>query len=335
MLRELVKDPEFKIQITEEEITHRSRGDALSKLIFILQSTWFILQCIGRRFQGLDLTQLELTTLALASLNGITFGLWWNKPLGAQAVVRICLKRKLTDSERVRTEFLSIVDGTVQQVWRAKIDLSSKFPSIIWYCVTTIRDAFLCQSEGNVFVTWLIRLPSAVLLLLLSPIIGLPFIFSANLFGLLGGSSSFPPDDTHVPMFYVPHHRYSQWYHIFLLITLGAIFGSIHCSGWNFFFPNFAEQNLWRAASLAVTIIPLVTFPLSLTFKSIVTRRPPTFEPWFGEKDPGQWVFFFCTFAYVFARLILLVLALELLRHPSPSAFTTTEWTKFYPHFLL
>jgi len=104
LLRELVKDPDFEIEKTEEEITERSKGDALSKLIFVLQSTWFILQCVGRRVQGLNLTQLELTTLALASLNGITFALWWDKPLGAQVIVRVHLKRKLTDSERVPQE---------------------------------------------------------------------------------------------------------------------------------------------------------------------------------------------------------------------------------------
>src|SRR5258707_1598794 len=83
----IAEDAEFKIPITEGEITDRSKGDALSKLILILQSTWFILQCVVRRTQGLDLTQLELTTLALASLNGITFALWWDKPLGATSAV--------------------------------------------------------------------------------------------------------------------------------------------------------------------------------------------------------------------------------------------------------
>ncbi len=113
MLRELVKDPEFKIRTTEEDIAHRSKGDALSKIIFILQSTWFILQCLGRHMQGLNLTQLELTTLALASLNGITFILWWDKPLGAQAVVRVYLKRKLTDEERN----VAGVSGFVSDQW--------------------------------------------------------------------------------------------------------------------------------------------------------------------------------------------------------------------------
>ena len=100
MLEVLAKDPEFEIQVTEDEIADRSKGDALSKVIFILQSTWFITQCIARRVQGLSVTRLELTTLALASLNGITFMLWWDKPLGAQTIVRVDLKRKLTDAER-------------------------------------------------------------------------------------------------------------------------------------------------------------------------------------------------------------------------------------------
>ncbi|SRR6266545_2876780 len=100
MLKVLVEDPEFDIQLTEDEITHMSKGDALSKIILILQTTWFIAQCIGRSIQGLHITQFELTTLALASLNGITFVLWWDKPLGAQTLVRVYLKRKLTDEER-------------------------------------------------------------------------------------------------------------------------------------------------------------------------------------------------------------------------------------------
>jgi len=100
MLQELVKDPEFRIRITEEGIADRSKGDALFKIILTLQSSWFILRCIARHIQGLSLTQLELTTVALASLNGITFFLWWDKPLGVQDPVRVYMNRNLTDVER-------------------------------------------------------------------------------------------------------------------------------------------------------------------------------------------------------------------------------------------
>ena len=100
MLQELLKDPEFRIRITEEGIADRSKGDALFKIILIVQSSWFIIQCIARHIQGLSLTQLELTTVALASLNGITFFLWWDKPLGVQDPVRLYMNRNLTDLER-------------------------------------------------------------------------------------------------------------------------------------------------------------------------------------------------------------------------------------------
>ena len=104
MLRELVKDKSFEICITEEEISDRSKGDGLSKLIFMLQTSWFIIQCLSRHIQGLDLTQLELTTLAMASLNAFTWILWWKKPLGAKAILYVSLTRRLTDEERNVTE---------------------------------------------------------------------------------------------------------------------------------------------------------------------------------------------------------------------------------------
>jgi hypothetical protein len=78
--------------VTAADIEDRSKGDALSKIIAILQTTWFIVQCIARGQQQLALTELELVTLALASLNAVTFAIWWHKPLGVQEPVRIYFK---------------------------------------------------------------------------------------------------------------------------------------------------------------------------------------------------------------------------------------------------
>ena len=92
---ELIEDPEFEFpDITEAEIWDRSKGDALSKLIAILQTTWFILQCIARSQQQLALTELELVTLALASLNAVTFAFWWNKPISVREPIKIYLKTR-------------------------------------------------------------------------------------------------------------------------------------------------------------------------------------------------------------------------------------------------
>jgi len=92
--------------ITEADIQDRSKGDVLFKIITILQTTWFIIQCIARGQQHLALTELELVTLALASLNWATFAFWWYKPLGVQEPVRVYVKRKVEDPRKV-----SIVDA--------------------------------------------------------------------------------------------------------------------------------------------------------------------------------------------------------------------------------
>jgi hypothetical protein len=77
--------------INEEEIRDRSKGDGLSKTLVVVQTTWFIGQCIARRVQGLVVTELELVTLAFATLNFIIYFFWWNKPLDVVTSVRVDL----------------------------------------------------------------------------------------------------------------------------------------------------------------------------------------------------------------------------------------------------
>ena len=109
---------------------------------------------------------------------------------------------------------------------------------------------------------WLILL--ILPLLLHSPIVAFAVFAFATFYDILGGSSSFPADATYVPTFYVPKHRYSKSFHNLFLIALGTIFGSIHCAGWHFPFPTYAEQKLWHVASLVVTTFPIAAIPFSL-----------------------------------------------------------------------
>ncbi|TFK50295.1 hypothetical protein OE88DRAFT_1700952, partial [Heliocybe sulcata] len=75
--------------ITEEEIKDKSKGGWLSKGLVIVQTSWFIAQCIARSAQGLALTELELSTCAYAALNAMAYGLWWNKPQSVDRPHRI------------------------------------------------------------------------------------------------------------------------------------------------------------------------------------------------------------------------------------------------------
>jgi len=88
--RRLLADQEIGFPlISEREIQDRSKGDGLSKALVVLQTTWFISQCISRKVQGLTITEIELVTVAFAFLNGIMYFLWWSKPVDVTTSVRI------------------------------------------------------------------------------------------------------------------------------------------------------------------------------------------------------------------------------------------------------
>ena len=63
--------------ITKEEIANRSKGDYLSKTFVLLQTIWFLIQCIARSSYRLTITKSERFTLAFCVL---IYYLWWYKP---------------------------------------------------------------------------------------------------------------------------------------------------------------------------------------------------------------------------------------------------------------
>ena len=104
-------------KITAAAIEDRSKGDALSKIIAILQTSWFIVQCIARYQERLALTELELVTLALASLNAMTFAIWWHKPLAVQDPVQIYLKKE-TQNVKLVDEIPRVSAGLTLPMFR-------------------------------------------------------------------------------------------------------------------------------------------------------------------------------------------------------------------------
>lgn len=82
--------------VSKDQIQSLSKGDGLSKLIVVGQTSWFVAQCISRVIQGLRLTELELVTLAFAFLNGFMYFLWWDKPLDAEYLIRIYISSNST-----------------------------------------------------------------------------------------------------------------------------------------------------------------------------------------------------------------------------------------------
>ena len=78
----LVKKKYIKIpQITREEINDKSKADTFAKVVTAFQTSWFILQCIGRAAQHLAFSTLELSTVAFVCCTLPTYYFWLQKPL--------------------------------------------------------------------------------------------------------------------------------------------------------------------------------------------------------------------------------------------------------------
>ncbi|KAF7369990.1 hypothetical protein MSAN_00628900 [Mycena sanguinolenta] len=94
--KEQLEDPDIGSELQEairnvnkEDIKDKSKGDAFSKGVALLQGLWFIVQCVARAHQHLAITQLEVATLAFAVVNIFIWLLWWNKPLDVQRSIVI------------------------------------------------------------------------------------------------------------------------------------------------------------------------------------------------------------------------------------------------------
>ena len=59
--------------LLEEDVNDRSKGNGPSKGLVMLQTIWFVIQCIARKAQGLVITQLEPSAFAFAVLNGVMY----------------------------------------------------------------------------------------------------------------------------------------------------------------------------------------------------------------------------------------------------------------------
>ncbi|KIM21010.1 hypothetical protein M408DRAFT_81169, partial [Serendipita vermifera MAFF 305830] len=74
---------------TETELKDRGKSDALTKLIVLVQTLWFVIQCIARGMHRLPLTELEVVTLAYTTLNLFIYIFWWDKAQNVECPIRV------------------------------------------------------------------------------------------------------------------------------------------------------------------------------------------------------------------------------------------------------
>ncbi|KAF8644460.1 hypothetical protein AX16_008447 [Volvariella volvacea WC 439] len=300
--------------ISEEEIQDKAKGDFLSKVVVVLQTSWFMIQCTARYAQGLVITELELATLAFATLNIITYFLWWSKPLNAEYPIyfnkdgsrssgpvktaKISTNRGLSDGNSSTWLGLGFFTRVIPQ--RIKEDMGEKLSvSVVW--------------------KWLIIKAFSLIVF--------PFL------EMMGTDGSTKLHRTWVDPYYGGELPDTEWIPLVSLSSLvGILFGGIHLLGWNFEFSTEVERDLWRMASIIVTVQPAVI-------------AASTILAWLDDRHPGLqiliWAFgepiatlagFIGPILYVPARLSLFFLPVYALRDPHPSTHQNIQWSDFIPH---
>ncbi|KAF8647248.1 hypothetical protein AX16_006826 [Volvariella volvacea WC 439] len=287
-------------RISEKEIKDHGKGDLLAKAIVVIQTTWFVAQCIARHTQGLVLTEIELVTLAFATLNVITYGLWWDKPLNVEYPIYFDEEGKRVDGPEEKCE-----EVRHSETWKEVKESFSRFRRSI-------------QDRGvvvTVWKKWIIKPFSAMLAPLVDTMVEritahreADFWFGINPFR--GGQEM----------------SYATVYGS----AIGVVFGGIHLIGWSFQFPTATELWLWRASSLVITAVPLL---LSITTALLFIN-----EKYDSDLAGflGQLIYlltiYVCPPLYLTARIINFFLAFYTLRALPDSAYQNVRWTEFIPH---
>jgi len=323
------------IVIDTEEIKDKSKGDVLSKALVIVQTGWFVLQCIGRGVQHLAITELEVVTLAFAALNLGTYWFWWDKPLNVQCPFPV---HRTQTSDRI--EGAESGEKSEAGPWRAMVNcahrLQLKFKKkvdVVVICVRRDLRTFKekVKKQGTWFVMW-----RGLLYVVFKPII--PFIAMA--YGVA------PRPGKKYPPFYSGKLTQEEDRNDGLLTAfIATIFGGIHCIVWSSQFPSPGEKYLWRASALFLTLSPGLVLLSTLHVRGEGIGHVDMAD-WVAKHMDGEHaskplsrrvkmvllILVTHVLLYILARGAILFLAFTSLRSLPPSAYRAVHWTTFLPH---
>ncbi|KAK7462134.1 hypothetical protein VKT23_007737 [Stygiomarasmius scandens] len=280
------------ISITEDEIMEKSTGDALSKIVVVGQTLWFIVQCVARGIEGLVVTKLEISTLAFATLSFATYYFWWNKPQRVRFPVKIEIYPKKLDTTPKSTGNESFWKG-IQSAWEA------------------IRELTLFKYE-EVDKIW-DESPPTPIRIIIFPIVSLLQQCGDMVAGLTHFETGLEEVETPI-WIYAP------------VISFAVVFGAIHSIAWSSESPSFRETAYWREGALLVTCLPILAMVL-IKIEEILQRLP---DSWGAILKTV--LFMLLPWVYMLARTILVILALIELRALPFDAYRTVQWTNLIPH---
>lgn len=337
-LVQLLKDQAIDApMVTERSLQDRSKGDTISKGIIVLQTTWFVLQCIARAQQRLPLSELEVITLAFAVMNAAIYATWWDKPQGVEMSIPIPLKRvkkevgisttpSTSEEEPYKPEDLSYSEpaGLPQSDSQSSSDNLPLIPPLDSDDHVEEMDSWFWRKISNDRRSY--SLPYFLFFFLPYRI----FVSVVRSLGKTINSSDFRAKTRlRMSMFYsldeIEDNNSTTtaaglaWVGWFVITPL---FGAIHLIPWKSEFPSPHDLVLWRLSAVVITVAPLL---LILTEFSVTEKMG-------AIGTISSILLVILTPFYIAARFAVIIIALKDLVHPSPSVLLDISWTSYIPH---
>ncbi|KAK1225874.1 hypothetical protein PQX77_011166 [Marasmius sp. AFHP31] len=308
------------IIITEDEIANLGHTDILAKIITMIQTLYFIANCIARGVSGLAITELESFTLGFATLNLVSYSFWWHKPSRVRFPVRIMVPPKSLspqpspDTQDQNEETKSMLRCTGIPAMPSEAGILSAFSN-------RIRDDYGRSDSTRSLrgrILWILLLPlrAAGRTIKDATDLGWTSYFEhGNLFLAGTGGAGF------VLTF------------ILMLLT-AVILGIFHCIpimlNYHDFPGHTQDHRLWTAFAILTTVLPLGPILLVAaeelydSFDNRVTGL--VYKAMFEVSALSLPL-------YATARIALMALAAKQLTDLPPSALRQVEWTTLIPHF--
>ncbi|KAF8541823.1 hypothetical protein BDD12DRAFT_827936 [Trichophaea hybrida] len=130
MMEKIRRFPEAKIE-------DKSKADVVAKGLACVQAGWIVLQCLGRKLQGLPITPLEINTVVHVLNAVVMYAIWWEKPVdvGEPSVIHTYSAVSEEKSfigipeahERVKTAYLSIAPALTPVLSRADVEVPNVY----------------------------------------------------------------------------------------------------------------------------------------------------------------------------------------------------------------
>ncbi|KDR78848.1 hypothetical protein GALMADRAFT_118323 [Galerina marginata CBS 339.88] len=305
--------------ITQEKIQDRSKGDGLSKALVVIQTSWFIVQCIARGVQKLDITQLEIVTLAFSLLNGFMYFLWWDKPLDVRCAVPVYLLDQPSQPITIGQDPPNDTDKSIfRRIYSSVIQISGLRVSFVSWCRSGPSQAWNTIKDAEILSK-----------LLAAPVYLVFYLFTRPL-DMSNSRRTLSSGGMRVSTFYSIDVGKDLYRSYTISASMAVVFGAIHCIAWSSTFPSDKERVYWRIASVVISSVPCTMIIAGSIGNPKADHSGKTFVGGIA-KFAVEFMLVYLL-AYVAARFFLLVEGFASLRKLPPGAYTAIEWLSFIPH---